>query len=190
MLEQAHLPSINHAGYVRGETFSEKPGKYVARQLTERETFASTLADLVLKRCIAANSAKTSRTGLQATVPVSERPYVRRGFDALIDLGILGMSGEFIGFTSAGNVFLAYVSNVRDHSPTVEEDVRGHPILTHLLSGIEADPRLALPKPLEDLQTLPSRLETARRPRRRRFVGAWLVLLFVAILACMVAFLR
>lgn len=162
----------------------------MARQLTERETFASTLADLVLKRCIAGNVARTSRTGLQATVPVSERPYVRRGIDALIDLGILAMSGEDVGFTPVGNVFLAYVSNVKDRSATLEEDVRDHPTLADLLAGIEADPRLALPKPLEEVQTLPSRLEGARKPKRTRFLGAWIMLFTIALLACAVAFIR
>jgi hypothetical protein len=164
--------------------------KNVARLLTERETFASTLSDLVLQRCIAGNVSRTSRTGLQATVPVGERPYVRRGIDALIDLGVLSMSGEDVGFTPMGNVFLAYVSSVKDRSATLEEDVRGNTSLNGLLSGIQADPRLALPKPLEEVQTLPSRLEGMRRPARTRSLGAWILLAAIALLAGAVAFVR
>ena len=162
----------------------------MARRPTERETIASTLTDLVLQRCIAGNASKTSRTALQCTAPVSERPYVRRGIDALIDIGILSMSGESVGFTPAGNVFLAYGSSVRDQSATLEEDVRGHATLTALLTNIEADPRLALPQPPEEIQTLPSRLEGMRKPVRTRFLTAWIVLFATALLACAVNIMR
>ncbi|RYF68369.1 MAG: hypothetical protein EOO22_17855, partial [Comamonadaceae bacterium] len=64
------------------------------RTLSARETFAGVLAQLVAERCTAVRGGRISRTGLQAAVPVQERPAFRRGIDALIDHGVLAQSGE------------------------------------------------------------------------------------------------
>lgn len=147
------------------------------RSLTEREAFAGVLGSLVHQRCIATQTQRTSRTGLQLTVPVDERPYVRRGLDALIDHGVLVMTGEDIGFTPQGNVFLTFVANVQQHAQTVEQDIAGHPVLTPLLKAIARDDRLEPPRPIEEIRTLPARLEGYRARREKRGVGRLVVVL-------------
>lgn len=184
------IASRAFAGIRRAPEQEAKPTKEpqeMPRQLTEREAFANVLGVLVLQRCIAAKSQRTSRTGLQAAVPVGERPYVRRGFDALIEHGMLVMSGEDIGFTSRGNAFLTYVANVEDHSPTLEADLQGHPVLTPLLAAIAVDDRLLPPKPMEEIATLPARLED--RPARSGVsAGRWALLMGAATVAAGAAF--
>lgn len=157
------------------------------RQLTEREAFANVLGVLVLQRCIAARSQRTSRTGLQAAVPADERPCVRRGFDALIDHGVLVMSGEDIGFAPGGNAFLTYVANVEEHSPTLEADLLGHPVLTPLLAAIAVDDRLLPPKPMQEIATLLARLED-RLVGSGVSAGRWALLLSAATVAAGAAF--
>ncbi|AMM23731.1 hypothetical protein [Variovorax sp. PAMC 28711] len=137
-----------------------------ARALTEREAFAGVLASLVHQRCIATQTQKTSRTGLQLTVPVNERPYVRRGLDALIDQGVLVMTGEDIGFTPQGHVLMTFIANVHDHPNTVAEDVAGHPVLTPLFKAIALDERLEPPRSMDEIRTLPARLENYRGRRK------------------------
>jgi hypothetical protein len=157
------------------------------RQLTEREAFANVLGRLVLQRCIAATSQRTSRTGLQAAVPVDERPHVRRGFDALVDHGMLVMAGEDIGFASGGNAFLTYVANVEDQSPTLEADLLGHPVLTPLLAAIALDDRLSPPKPMEEIETLSARLED-RSVRSGVSARRWALVLGATAVAASAAF--
>lgn len=149
----------------------------MARTLTEREAFAKVLAGLVSQRCIESRRPKTSRTGLQATVPVDERPYVRRGLDALVDLGILAMSGEDIGVAQKGVVFMAFVAGIEQRSPTVEADIKGHAVLTPLLAAIANDERLSPPKAPEDIRTLPARLENYRATKKSGVVNKWTVAL-------------
>lgn len=158
------------------------------RQLTEREAFANVLGRLVLQRCIASTSQRTSRTGLQAAVPVDERPYVRRGFDALVDHGMLVMAGEDIGFASGGNAFLTYVANVEDQSPTLEADLFGHPVLTPLLAAIALDDRLSPPKPMEEIETLSARLEDRSVRSGVSAAGRWALLLGATAVAASAAF--
>lgn len=160
-------------------------------QLSDRETVAGVLAMLVRERSVAGGGSKTSRTGLQASVPVSERPAVRRGLDALLEQGILAMSGEDIGFTSKGKVFLAHVQRIRGLTPTgYEHDDKSPAILAAILSAIEQDARFAPPGPIEDMRTLPARLEGYRAARRPRLAKSWLVMGGLAAAAAAFALLR
>lgn len=145
--------------------------------LTDRQTVAAVLAMLVRSRSVAAGSSKTSRTGLQASVPVNERPSVRRGIDALIEHGIFVMSGEDIGFTSRGKIFLAHVQRSRGETPSAYEHDDRHPaLLEAMLSAIDADERLTPQGSVDEVRTLPARLEGYREARTSRFSKSWVVL--------------
>ncbi len=133
--------------------------------LTERESFAAVLGSMVAERCTAAKAPKTSRTGLQSTVPVDERPYVRRGLDALIDIGVLSMTGEYIGVTPQGTSFLAFVTNRHGSPSDAAKDSAAQPDLGSLRKAIAADERLVLPRPIDEIRTLPARLEGYRARR-------------------------
>jgi hypothetical protein len=163
------------------------------RALTDRQTVAAVLATLVRSRVAASGSSKTSRTGLQASVPVSERPSVRRGIDALIELGVLAMSGEDIGFTTKGKMFLAGVQRARDEAPTVyEQDDKDPADLAALLAAIDKDERFTPYRSVDEMRTLPARLEGSRSPRGPRFSvsKSWLVAGGLAAAAAAVALLR
>jgi len=147
------------------------------------------LATLVLQRCIASNRPRTSRSGLLASVPVKEAVYARLGLDALVDHGMLRASGDDIGFTETGNVFLAYVEGVRDASPTLDEDTRDHATLTPLLKAIERDHRL-VPPTIDDMHTLPGRLETYREARRFSFLSVWTIVAAVGLIAILAVLIR
>jgi hypothetical protein len=165
----------------------------MARPLTDRQTVAAVLATLVRSRIGSASSSRTSRTGLQASIPVSERPSVRRGIDALIELGVLGMSGEDIGFTTKGKMFLASVQRARDETPTVyEQDEKDPANLAALLAAIDKDERFTPYRSVDEMRTLPARLEGSQSPRGSRFAFSrgWLVLGGLAAAAAAVALLR
>ena len=147
--------------------------------LTERATFAAVLVALVRQRCVETGSNRTSRTGLQLRVPVQERPSVRRGFDALIEHGILAMSGEHIGLTAQGKIFSAYCRRMRAERLHGADDVRDDDTLHRLLDAIGADPRLDPDHDIDDIvSTLPGRLEEYRLPPNpsSRIPLLWIVL--------------
>ena len=148
--------------------------------LTERATFAAVLVTLVRQRCADANSNRTSRTGLQLRVPVHERPAVRRGLDALIDHGILAMSGEDIGLTAQGRVFAAYFRRLRGEKLHGHEDVNDADLLRRLLEAIQSDPRFDPDYAIEEATTLPGRLEALKQQQRqaasRRPPFVWILL--------------
>lgn len=149
----------------------------MGQALTDRETVAGVLAMLVRERCATASGRKTSRTGLQSSIPVSERPSVRRGLDALVERGILAMNGEDIGFTSKGKVFLAYVQRAKDMAPTnYEQDESDPAVLAQLLTLIEDDPRFEPARPLDEVRMLPARIDGFRKARNSRLGKKWLVL--------------
>ncbi|MBU1444256.1 MAG: hypothetical protein KJ832_23580 [Gammaproteobacteria bacterium] len=149
----------------------------MARTLTEQENFAKVLAGLVSQRCTESRRPKTSRTGLQSLVPVQERPYVRRGLDALIEHGVLATAGEDIGLAPKGVAFMAFVAGVEQQSPTVEADVKGHGVLQPLLAAIAQDERLAPPKPVDEIRTLPARLEPFKPARKSGVINKWTIAL-------------
>jgi len=149
--------------------------------LTERATFAAVLVTLVRQRCADANSNRTSRTGLQLRVPVHERPAVRRGFDALIDHGILAMSGEDIGLTAQGRVFAAYCRRLRGEKLHGHDDVNDADLLRRQLEAIQRDPRFDPDYAIEEASTLPGRLEAMKQQQAAatRSPLIWIVLAIV-----------
>ncbi|VTU30250.1 hypothetical protein [Variovorax sp. PBL-E5] len=157
----------------------------MALELTERETFAGVLATLVQDRCATSGAARTSRTGLQATVPVDERPSIRRGLNALIEHGVLVMSGEDIGFTAQGKAFAAYVQNAQG-----ERNPKNAATLASTLSAIDKDERFAPHRPIEDIRTLPARLEAYRAVTQPRLSKGWVVLGALATAVAAFALLR
>ena len=150
----------------------------MGQEFSDRQTIAGVLALLVHARSVAGGSDKTSRTGLQASVPASERAAVRRGLDALLEQGVLAMSGEDIGFTTKGRLFLAHVQRARGEPPTAcEHDDESPAVLAAILRAIEQDDRFAPPGPgpIEDTRTLPARLEGYLAARPPRFAKGWIV---------------
>jgi hypothetical protein len=158
----------------------------LANALTDRATFAGVLAQLVRNRC-ASGANRTSRTGLQATVPVSERPAVRRGIEGLIEVGVLAVHGEDIGLTPAGWQFLAHVQRTQGQKPNVERHPEDVAVLQLILGAIEQDQRLE-PYSLDDVRTLPARLENYRSHRgSARFPMSWLAIAFFVLTMAVVA---
>lgn len=148
----------------------------MGQALSDRETVAGVLVMLVRQRS-SSPGGKTSRTGLQASVPVSERPGVRRGLDALLGHGLLVTSGEDIGLTPKGRLFLAHVQRARGEKPTAyEQDDNSPAVLSAILSAIDAEDRLSPQGPIDDMRTLPARLEGYRAARTPRFSkGLWVL---------------
>lgn len=150
--------------------------------MTERATFAAVLVTLVRQRCAEAGTPRISRTGLQLRVPVHERPSVRRGFDALIDHGILAMSGEDIGLTTQGRVFSAYYRRMRGERLQGGDDAREPELLRRQLDAIQADTRFDPDHSLDEVRSLPGRLEDPPRERRARGPLIWIVLALVVVI--------
>ncbi|MBB3181681.1 hypothetical protein [Variovorax sp. Sphag1AA] len=160
--------------------------------LTDRATFAGVLAQLVRNRC-ASGADRTSRTGLQATVPVNERPAVRRGVEGLIDSGVLAVHGEDIGFTADGWQFLAHVQKSQGQKAAVERHHDDPAALERILEKVEQDERFEPYRDLDEVRTLPARLENYRTLRRdKRMPMGWLVVttVLVIIAAAVVFFIR
>ena len=154
----------------------------VKREISDREALAGVLVSLVHSRLIKGRSSKTLRTGLHASVPVGERASVRRRLIALIDHGVLAMSGEDIGFTFKGRLLLAHVQRAYYHPRAVAEDVDPSPAeIDSILEGIDRDDRFDPQGPVEDVQSLPARLQIAREPRRSIFSARWVA--FACLLA-------
>ncbi|MDM0115965.1 hypothetical protein QTI66_27700 [Variovorax sp. J22R133] len=155
------------------------------RGISDRESVAGVLVMLVCSRLIKSRSSKTSRTGLHALVPVSERASVRRGLIALIDHGLLAMSGEDIGFTLNGRLFLAHVQRAHHPSRAADRPDEPDPVdIDSILDAIDGDDRFDPQGPVEDVQSLPARLQVERKPKPRRsgFPTKWFVF------ACLFAF--
>jgi len=155
--------------------------------LTDHATFAGVLAQLVRNRC-ASGADRTSRTGLQSTVPVNERPAVRRGIEGLIDAGVLAIHGEDIGFTPAGWHFLAHVQKVQGQKPAIERHHEDPAALERILEKIEQDNRFEPYRDLEEVRTLPARLENYRSHRRDSSLpSGWLVVTTLVVIVAAVA---
>lgn len=145
------------------------------REASDRETVAGVLVSLVHARLIRSGSSKTLRTGLHASVPVSERASVRRGLNALVDHGILAMSGEDIGFTYKGRLLLAYVKRAGHTAPVVDTRTEQRPReIDSILDAIDQDDRFEVQGHVEDVQSLPARLHPAIRSRRSVFPARWI----------------
>lgn len=158
----------------------------MAIALTDRATFAGVLAQLVRNRC-ASGANRTSRTGLQATVPVNERPAVRRGIEGLIEVGVLAVHGEDIGFTPDGSQFLAYAQRAQGQKPNVERRQEDAAALQRILGAIEQDERFE-PYSMDDVRTLPARLENYRSHRgSARFPMNWLAIAFFVLVLAVIA---
>lgn len=134
------------------------------KMLTERETFAGVLVGMVMERCREARAPKTSRTGLQLAVPVAERPSVRRGLDALVEHGALSTNGETIGLTPAGQLLAQRTANGNTDRMSLDGD-QERVLLQPLLHAIDRDDRLLPGKPLDEIRTLPARLENYQTHR-------------------------
>lgn len=146
---------------------------------------------MLVRQRSAASGGKTSRTGLQASVPVNERPGVRRGLDALLEHGLLVMNGEDIGLTAKGKLFLVHVQRARGETPTAyEQDDKSPAVLSAILSTLDAEDRLSPQGPIDDVRTLPARLEGYRASRSPRFSKGLLVLGGLAAAAAAFALMR
>jgi hypothetical protein len=109
---------------------------------------------------------------------LKERPYVRRGFDALIDLGLVAASGENIAVTRNGLMFFEFtMTGARPAAQDAE-------VATRLLARVDDDERLSPSASIDELQTLHGRLDGYRERKRTRF-GAWQVLLALLILGAL-----
>ena len=170
---------------VKGST-EQHDGHSMPLQLTDREAFASVLTNLVLERCMASRSTETSRIELQESVPGNERSYVRRGLDALVEHGALTMSGDDIGFTHEGSAFLAYVASVERGSEDEHPDA--HAAVVPLLTLIAQDARLAPPRRIEDIQTLPGRLEGHPATHQSGLLNRWTLLFAIVVVMGVVVF--
>ncbi len=147
--------------------------------LNERLGFAEMLVTLVRQRCAETGATRTSRTGLQLRVPVDERPSVRRGLDALIDLGVLGANGEDIGLTVNGRTFLAYCKRLRGE-PTGPNELRDLNVVHRIVTSIEEDARLDSDQSPDEVRTLPGRLEEEFRDRQKPGTSRlWIVIALI-----------
>ena len=182
------LPAGSDAGVGRATTRPRLTPVHTGRMSTQRSSslgalspnavFAVVLARMVRDRCKSEKRGTTLRTGLQATVPVNERPYVRRGLDALIEHGVLALSGENIGLTRAGLMLLETATNPQS-AGAEEESMRA----LHL--ALDAEERLVPLRSMDEILTLHGRLEGATQQRagpssRRSTLVLLLLLLVVA----------
>ncbi len=161
------------------------------KMLTEREAFAGVLIGIVMERCGEAHSSKTSRTGLQLTVPVAERPAVRRGLDALIEHGALSILGENIGLTPAGQLLAQRTANGNTDHMSLDGD-QERVLLEPLLIAIDRDDRLLPNRSLDEVRTLPARLENYQSHRAGGGVlSSWsLWIAIVAVVAALAWYVR
>jgi hypothetical protein len=158
-------------------------------RLTERATVAAVLGTLVRQRCAAAGSHRTSRTGLQSMVPVDERPSVRRGLDAFIEHGLLSVSGEDIGFSPQGKIFMAHIQRMSGELRSAES-AQDAQTAKAILATIENDARFEPDRSLEDVRTLPGRLEGYRAARQPRFTKLVVLAGFILVVAAVYYFTR
>lgn len=144
--------------------------------MNEREIFAAVLLAMVRERCKAGTNG-VLRTTVQASVPVNERAYVRRGLSALVDHGALIMNGEMLRLSPAGHRYLDqntdYVYKIDTGPSAVEADLL-------LGNAIRADSRLSHVD-IEAAITLPGRLEGRALPKPQRMQSMRRLLLVLAL---------
>jgi hypothetical protein len=159
---------------------------------SNRRAVAAVLVTLIRQRLVAGRTSTILRTALHASVPVSERPDVRRGLDGLVEHGVLAQSGESIGFTTKGRLFLAHVQSLRgtqgaNHQALDEAEMA---TVSGLLREIDADSRFEPYRNLEEVESLPARLQAELAPRKPPAVGKWVVLACLVVLAALFLALR
>jgi hypothetical protein len=165
--------------------------EFVIVMTSHRIAVAEALVTLIRQRLMASRSNVILRTSLHASVPVSERPDVRRGLDGLVEHGVLAQSGEYIGFTAKGRLFLSYLHQQRG-SPSVrhELDDEGTKTIAALLREIDEDARFEPYGNVEAVESLPARLEAQLAPRKPLVNTRMLVLAFLLVLAALLYALR
>lgn len=118
------------------------------RQVTDKENMAMALMMFVMIPCTAAKVSKIPMARIFDGVPADELPRLRAGIDALLQYQLLGREGNDVGISMGGKVFLAYIEAVRSRSPTLEVDIKDHPVLDPIRGAIARDPRFNAPVPL------------------------------------------
>lgn len=159
------------------------------QQVTNRRAVAAVLVTLIRQHLQAHHAASVLRTALQASVPVSERPDIRRGLDGLVDLGVLVQSGESIGFTAKGRIYLNHVVQARaPRAPEPDDETAG--IVAALLLAIDRDDRFEPYGRVEAVESLPARLEAELAPRKSGGGMKWIVLVVLLVVGAVVYALR
>jgi hypothetical protein len=148
---------------------------------TVREAFAGVLVHMVLARCAEAKANQASREGLLESVPSNERAYVRRGIAALVDHGALSENGDELALTREAKALLAYLEWAETSHPG-EEPPDPHAPAAPLRGLIGNDARLVPPKAIENIRSLPARLE-AYRETQRSVLSRWAVVLMLGAVA-------
>jgi hypothetical protein len=160
---------------------------------SHRRAVAEALVTLIRQRLVSGRTSTILRTSLHSKVPVSERPDVRRGLDALVQHGVLAQSGEYIGFTAKGRLFLAYVlqrRGTRSQAPHYEIDDESMKAIAALLREIDEDSRFEPYGDAEAVESLPARLKAELAPRKPLLNARLVVLAFLLVLAALVYALR
>ena len=162
------------------------------RPASHRRAVAEALVTLIRQRLVAGRTSTILRTSLHSKVPVSERPDVRRGLDGLVERGVLAQSGEYIGFTAKGRLFLAYVQQRHTRSPASSHEFDGEAVKTiaALLREIDEDSRFEPYGDAEAVESLPARLKAELAPRKPLLNARLVVLAFLLVLAALVYALR
>lgn len=149
---------------------------------TVREAFAGVLVDMVLARCAEAKANQTSLDALLESVPSNERAYVRRGLAALAEHGALSSHGDELALTREGKALLSFLEWAETSHPG-DEPPDAHAPSAPLRRSIAHDTRLVPPKAIENIRTLPGRLEAYRATQRTGLMNRWTVLLALGAVA-------
>ena len=93
------------------------------------------------------------------------------------------------GLTAKGKLFLAHVQRARGETPTAyEHNDKSPAMLAAVLQAIDAEERLRPQGPIDDLRTLPARLDGYRAERPSRFSRAKGLLVVGGVAAAVAAF--
>jgi hypothetical protein len=107
----------------------------------EREIFALVLLKLVRVKCGEQRAGSASMATLLTQVPVCERHFVRRGLMALSDHGALMMTGDQVGMTSRGHLFI--IQRASDGTPVPVPDPVQNANLIRMRKAVLQDGRLS-----------------------------------------------
>jgi len=151
----------------------------MTRQLTENELMASVFLQLVLQPCVALKVNKISLSQVMNSVPRNEQLLIQSGIDALLAHGLIGKDSNDVGLSQLGNVFLAYTAAVTGSSPTLEEDIQDHPILTPILAAIAIDLRFVPPPSFSQTSSRKVVTKVPQNSQTNGIWNVWTILLFV-----------